>query len=652
MTVKKRMIVAFGILIALIVGVAVFGASRINSIQKSTTNLYEHPYKVNLAVADIRFVLSECQSEIRNVVYGDQADAKAAAANIKNHGEIIEQNFKIIESQFLADKTIYKDFLAKSKNLQVSYDWILQNAQDEQETKKEFTSKTKLFYTKVQDKLDEFSSFAKGKGKEFYESSVEKKKTTVLMFYITSAIIVLLSIALALINIKAITNPLNYAKKSAEEIATGNLNAEFNTDRPDEIGDLLRSIQKIVNNIKKANHFTLKIGEGEYDTAFEAVGENDTLGHSLLEMKEQLKKVAQEDEKRNWSTRGLAIFAEILRSDTNNLNAFGQRIISELIGYLKANQGGIFLLNDADESNPKMELISAYAYDREKFLTKEINPGEGLVGQSWVEGESIFMKKLPQDYVTITSGLGDATPNCLLIVPLKENEDIYGMVEIASFSVFEEHEVEFLERLAQSIGATFKNLKTNIQTNKLLQESNEMSDMMRQQEEELRQNNEEMQATAEQVHQEAEKHKAEMDLVIKELNARLNILDEMCLVSETNKKGEIQKVNSKFREVAQYTNSELIGQPHNIVRHPDMPAAAWKAAWATIGKGQPFRAVVKNKAKDGSAYWVDVVIAPKLGEDGKPDGYLGVRYDITDQIMKFDTYTMKIGDEEFTIPTK
>ncbi len=221
-----------------------------------------------------------------------------------------------------------------------------------------------------------------------------------------------------------------------------------------------------------------------------------------------------------------------------------------------------------DPNDPKMELISAYAYDRQKFLTKEIKKGDGLVGQSWFENKYIYMTKVPQNYVNIQSGLGGANPSSLLIMPLKENDDIYGMVEIASFNVFEDYQIEFMERLAQSIGATFKNLKTNIQTNKLLKESQDMADMMSQQEEELRQTAEEMQATAEQVHQDAEKHKAEMDTVIKELNSRINILDQMCLVSETDKKGNILSINKKFIEVAKYTEEELIGQPHNIVRHP------------------------------------------------------------------------------------
>jgi methyl-accepting chemotaxis protein len=109
-------------------------------------------------------------------------------------------------------------------------------------------------------------------------------------------------------------------------------------------------------------------------------------------------------------------------------------------------------------------------------------------------------------------------------------------------------------------------------------------------------------------------------------------IDTACLVSETDKKGNITFVNDKFCEVAQYTREELIGQPQSIVRHPDSPKELFKEMWATIGKGGIFRGRIKNKAKDGSAYVVDAIIAPVIGPDGKPIKYIGVRYDITEMI--------------------
>ncbi|HET8694376.1 MAG TPA: PAS domain-containing protein, partial [Aquabacterium sp.] len=114
-----------------------------------------------------------------------------------------------------------------------------------------------------------------------------------------------------------------------------------------------------------------------------------------------------------------------------------------------------------------------------------------------------------------------------------------------------------------------------------------------------------------------------------ELTLRTEIMNLTSIVSEADKKGDILSVNDKFLEISQYSRDELIGHPHNVTRHPDMPKETFKQMWSTIGRGQTFRGVIKNRAKDGTPYYVDAVVAPILGENGKPVKYLGVRYDIT-----------------------
>lgn len=117
-----------------------------------------------------------------------------------------------------------------------------------------------------------------------------------------------------------------------------------------------------------------------------------------------------------------------------------------------------------------------------------------------------------------------------------------------------------------------------------------------------------------------------------ELKVREEIMNTTSIVSEANLKGDIMSVNEKFLQVSKYPKNELIGFGHNTTRHPDMPKEVFKQMWATIGRGQIFRGVVKNRAKDGTPYYVDAVIAPIVDKKtGKPRKYLGVRYDITEQ---------------------
>ena len=124
--------------------------------------------------------------------------------------------------------------------------------------------------------------------------------------------------------------------------------------------------------------------------------------------------------------------------------------------------------------------------------------------------------------------------------------------------------------------------------------------------------------------------KTRLDEVEAELKVRTDIMNVTSIVSEADKKGDILSINEKFVEVSKYSRDELIGAPHNTTRHPDMPKEVFKQLWQTIGRGEMFRGIIKNRAKDGTPYYVDAVIAPILDERGKPKKYLGVRYDITE----------------------
>ncbi|WMN11532.1 PAS domain S-box protein [Marivirga salinae] len=126
----------------------------------------------------------------------------------------------------------------------------------------------------------------------------------------------------------------------------------------------------------------------------------------------------------------------------------------------------------------------------------------------------------------------------------------------------------------------------------------------------------------------------EYEKVKVELNTRMEQIDIACLVSESDLKGNITFVNDKLLEVTGYTREECIGQPHSMFRHADSPKSLFKEMWATIGKGNIFRGEIKNRKKNGDPYFVDAIIAPVLGPNGKPVKYIGVRYDITEQKLK------------------
>jgi len=118
------------------------------------------------------------------------------------------------------------------------------------------------------------------------------------------------------------------------------------------------------------------------------------------------------------------------------------------------------------------------------------------------------------------------------------------------------------------------------------------------------------------------------------------------LVSETDSKGIIQFANDEFCQYAGYSVEELIGKPHNVVRHPDMPRAAFKDLWATIKSGKKWRGFVKNKTKNGDYYWVFATVYPFISCDGKA-GYISCRRTISDmEREKYEALYKKMREEE------
>jgi CHASE3 domain sensor protein len=271
-------------------------------------------------------------------------------------------------------------------------------------------------------------------------------------------------------------------------------------------------IQSSIKNLKKASSFIKDIAQGNYGVTWEGLNADnaklnqDNLAGDLIKMRDQMKKVKELDEKRIWSTEGLAKFSDVARNNQNNIEKLSNEVIRFLTKHLKAQQGSLFVIRDEDEEQePFLELAACYAFDKKKFVDRKIDIGSGMVGQAFMEGGTILLTDLPPNYISITSGLGHATPSCVIIVPMKYNERVEAVLELASFTKFEQHEVDFLEKAGEVIASSIYATKTNERTAKLLKETQEQAEALRSQEEELRQNMEELQATQEDMRRK-EKH--------------------------------------------------------------------------------------------------------------------------------------------------
>lgn len=290
------------------------------------------------------------------------------------------------------------------------------------------------------------------------------------------------------------------------DLEQNNRKYNFDPGTAADISNEYNLIEGYIENSKKAADFVNHIASGQYDINWEGINSenlelnNNNLAGSLVKMRDKMKKVKAEEVERQWVTKGLAEFSELIRNHQENMETLAFESLVFLVKYLKAQQGGLFLVNTDDENHKSIDLLACYAFNRKKYINKKIQPGEGLIGQAYYEAQTIFLKEIPAGYANITSGLGDATPKTLLIVPMKYNDEVQAIIEIASFVNYESYQIEFLEKVGEFVASAVSAVQTNEMTKKLLVEAQQMAEEMKAQEEEMRQNMEELSATQEEMH--------------------------------------------------------------------------------------------------------------------------------------------------------
>ncbi len=358
--------------------------------------------------------------------------------------------------------------------------------------------------------------------------NVKKSTHEAYVFLFTSIIaIAVLIITLLLLTSSSVIRPIEKLNELIDTLAHGGLPEHIVTEGKGRIAEMTTGVKMLVDRLRETTRFSLAIGRAEFDYKFTPLSDRDDLANALLEMRDNLKRANEEtelrkveDERRNWASQGIALFSDLMRQQSNDLHALGYAVISKLVDYTDSVQGGLFMLNEEDEAHPFIEMMGCYAYDRKKYFTKHIEIGEGLIGRCVQEGKSIYMTDIPEGYTHITSGLGKATPRSLLIVPLKVNEKVFGVVELASFNPFADFQVELVEKVGENIAATLSSVKTNLRTSELLERTQQQAEEMASQEEEMRQNMEELQATQE----ESERQKEELEAMLKAAQAEVEAL--------------------------------------------------------------------------------------------------------------------------------
>ncbi|CAC9974298.1 HAMP domain-containing protein [Flavobacterium panici] len=228
----------------------------------------------------------------------------------------------------------------------------------------------------------------------------------------------------------------------------------------------------------------------------EAKGEVEALKDTINQMISNLKATTLRNQEQDWLKSNLAKFTQMLQGQ-KELKSVTMKILSELAAVVTAQHGLFYILEEGEEfMDSKLNLIASYAYIKRKNSPTSYAMGEGLIGQVAVEKERIILSNVPKDYIRINSGLGDAKPKDVIILPVLFEGRLKAVIELASLDTFSQTHLDFLEGLTESIGIVLNTIESNSRTEELLVQSQSLASELKSQQEVLKNTNEELEEKA------------------------------------------------------------------------------------------------------------------------------------------------------------
>jgi HAMP domain-containing protein/CheY-like chemotaxis protein len=331
------------------------------------------------------------------------------------------------------------------------------------------------------------------------------------------------------------------------------------TDNVNQLAGTLTTQLRAISEVSQA----VTQGDLTRSIAVEAQGEVAELKDTINQMITNLAETTRTNQEQDWLNSNMARFTGMLQGE-RDLETVSRLIMSELTPLVGAQHGAFFLMESPDGEGDDFELrlISSYGYKQRKNVPTRFKIGEGLVGQSALELKPILVTQAPEDYVRITSGLGEAAPVNVIVLPVLFEEQVMAIVELGSFQRFTPIQQTFLEQLAESIGVVLNTIQANMRTEELLEQSQQLTQELQSQSEELQAQQEELQQTNKELEEQAASLKASEELLQtqqEELQQTNEELEEKAqLLEEQNRRIEIKNREIELARAALEEKAEQL----------------------------------------------------------------------------------------------
>jgi CheY-like chemotaxis protein/HAMP domain-containing protein len=332
------------------------------------------------------------------------------------------------------------------------------------------------------------------------------------------------------------------------------------TDNVNQLATTLTTQLRAIADVSTA----VTSGDLTRSIAVEARGEVEELKNNINQMITNLRETTEVNAQQDWLNTNMARFSGMLQGQ-RDLKQVSRLIMSELTPLVGALHGGFFVAegnggNGDDHDDAAFRLLASYGFTQRKGIKHVFALGEGLVGQSALERKSIVVTDAPEDYIAISSGLGEAAPVNIVVLPILFEDHVMAIVELASFLRFTEPQLNLLDQLAETLGVVLNTIAANMRTEELLQQSQSLTQELQSQSEELQAQRDELERTNQELEEQARSLKASEELLQaqqEELQQTNEELEEKAqLLSEQNarieqKNAEVETARVELEEKAE-----------------------------------------------------------------------------------------------------
>lgn len=312
-----------------------------------------------------------------------------------------------------------------------------------------------------------------------------------------SGIAIIIAIFIATLYARNFLKPLIQIEDTISALAQGSFPKEVPSDRNDKFRNISMALNTLINHLKQSTLFAQRIGQGKLDVSIDTSVHSDVLSKSLAAMQKSLSREKDHELERKWLTEGIAIHSEILQSNVDSIQSLGEAILSSLVSYLGVQRGGFYSvlytpINNENGDEVCFELSATYAYEDQEDRSRKFKLGEGIIGQAAQDCQTIYQKNVPLESPEVSTAFGKAKATNILIVPIKVNEEVLGLLEFAAFEEINEYKIDLVERIADNMASAILSVKSSERMKRLLSDSQRFAQELQKKEEEHLQNQKEM----------------------------------------------------------------------------------------------------------------------------------------------------------------